>query len=208
MVSKGQYLERPALIPLGTQVLEGLWHRGARAPPLLVVPPPPGAGSMDHVVCAELAWAAARAGYPVLRFNFRGVGASQGTVGDAASRVEDTAAALRLLRENTEVTDVAVAVVEESLLTGLRLAQAHPGIVGLVLVSPPADPLLVTVAVPLLCIVGAREPGQAGLAALVQQAGGRLVPVPEADRRFLRNLPRVGQAAVEWLPRLAKAPES
>jgi len=208
MVSKGQYLERPALIALGNEVLEGLWHRGGRAPPLLVVPPPPGAGSMDHVVCAELAWAAARAGHPVLRFNFRGVGASQGALGDATSRVVDAAAALRLLRDNTEVTDVAVAVVEESLLTGLRLAQAHPGVVGLVLVSPPADPLLVTATVPVLCIVGALEPGQAGLAALVQQAGGRLVPVPEADRRFLRNLPRVGQAAMEWLPRLAKAPES
>jgi hypothetical protein len=208
MVSKGQFLERPALIPLGHHVLEGLWHRGRRAPPLLVVPPPPGTGSMDHVVCAELAWATARAGHPVLRFNFRGVGASQGEVGDGASRVEDAAAALRLLRENTDVTEVAVAVVEASLSTGLRLPQVHPGIAGLLLVSPPEDPELVTVSVPLLCIVGALEPGQAGLAALVQQAGGRLVPVPEADRRFLRNLPRVGQAAVEWLSRLAKTPES
>jgi len=208
MVSKGQYLERPALIPLGTEVLEGLWHRGVRAPPLLVIPPPPGSGSMDHVVCAELAWAAARAGHPVLRFNFRGVGASQGVVGDGASRVEDAGAALRLLRENADLTDTAVAVVEDSLSTGLQLTQLHPGIIGLVLVSPPADPVLVTVSVPLLCIAGALEPGQAGLAALVQQAGGRLVPVPEADRRFLRHLPRVGRATVEWLPRLAKAPES
>ena len=163
---------------------------------------------MDHVVCAELAWAAARAGHPVLRFNFRGVGASQGVVGDGASRVEDAGAALRLLRENADLTDTAVAVVEDSLSTGLQLTQLHPGIIGLVLVSPPADPVLVTVSVPLLCIAGALEPGQAGLAALVQQAGGRLVPVPEADRRFLRHLPRVGRATVEWLPRLAKAPES
>src|SRR5262249_15159720 len=101
-----------------------------------------------------------------------------------------------------------VAVVEESFLTGLRLAQAHPGIVGLVLVSPPPDPLLVTLTLPVLCIVGALEPGQAGLASLVQQAGGPMATVPEADRRFLRNLPRVGQAAMEWLPRLTKGPES
>jgi uncharacterized protein len=208
MVSRGQYLERPALIPLGAEVLEGLWHRGERTPPLLIVPPPPGTGSMDHVVCAELAWAAARAGYPVLRFNFRGVGASQGAVGDAASRVEDADAALRLLRENTDTVDVVVAVVGESLDTGLRLAQLHPGLLGCVLVSPPADPELVRASVPLLCIVGALEPGQAGLAALVQQAGGRLVPVPEADARFLRHLPRIGRATVEWLARLAKAPGS
>jgi len=62
MVSRGQYLERPALVPVGQLVLEGLWHRGSKTPPVLVLPPPPEAGSMDHVVCAELAWAAARAG--------------------------------------------------------------------------------------------------------------------------------------------------
>ena len=207
-MSRGQFLERAALVRIGDQVLEGLWHRGGRTPPLLIVPPPPGTGSMDHVVCAELAWAASRAGHPVLRFNFRGVGASQGAVGDGASRVEDAAAALRLLRENTDVTDVALAVVEGSLGTGLGLAQAQPGIVGLVGVSPPADLELATASVPLLCIAGALEPGQAGLAALVHQAGGRLVSVPEADRRFLRHLPRVGQATVEWLHRLTKVPES
>lgn len=208
MVSRGQFLERPALIHLGTEVLEGLWHRGHRTPPLLIVPPPPGTGSMDHVVCAELAWAAARAGHPVLRFNFRGVGASQGAVGDAGSQLDDAAAALRLLRENADTVDVALAVVGESLVTGLRLAELHPATAGMVGVSPPADPELVRVSVPLLCIVGALEPAQAGLAALVQQAGGRLVVVPEADARYLRHLPRVGQAAVEWLARLAKAPGS
>ena len=43
---------------------------------------------MDHVVAAEVAWAAATAGHPTLRFNFRGVGASQGEQGDPAARLD------------------------------------------------------------------------------------------------------------------------
>ncbi|MGZ6141660.1 MAG: alpha/beta hydrolase [Myxococcaceae bacterium] len=208
MVSRGQYLERPALIPVGRDVLEGLWHRGARAPPLLVVPPPPDAGSMDHVVCAELAWAAARAGRPVLRFNFRGVGASQGRPGGEEARLEDAAGALRLLRENTAQVDVAVAAVGASAGVAVRLASEHPGVVALVLVSPPPGVLLSSLDIPLLCIVGEGEPGRAGLLAGAEAAAGRVEVVAGADAHFQRNLPEVGRVAVRWLERTGKHLES
>ncbi len=207
-MSRGQYLERPALVPVGSLVLEGLWHRGSKAPPVLVLPPPPEAGSMDHVVCAELAWAAARAGRPVLRFNFRGVGASQGSRGDAASRVEDAAGALRLLRENTAAVDVALAAVGSSAETAVRLVSEHPGVVALTLVSPPPDALAAGVRAPLLCIVGEHEPGRAGLVAAASEAGGRVEVVPGADARFQRNLPEVGRLALRWLEGAGKQPES
>lgn len=207
MVSRGQYLERPALVPVGSLVLEGLWHRGHKGPPLLVLPPPPDAGSMDHVVCAELAWAAARAGHPVLRFNFRGVGASQGSRGEEPSRLEDAAGALRLLRENAGTVDVAVAAVGGSAATGLALAREHPGVVAVALVSPPAAALGAP-GVPLLCIVGEEEPGQAGLVAAVTDAGGRVELVPGADARFQRNLPEVGRLALRWLQGAGKRLES
>jgi len=207
MVSRGQYLERPALVPVGSLVLEGLWHRGDKAPPVLVLPPPPDAGSMDHVVCAELAWAAARAGHPVLRFNFRGVGASQGTRGEEASRLEDAAGALRLLRENAGTVDVAVAAVGGSAGTGLALAREHPGVVAIALISPPAAALGAP-GVPLLCIVGEEEPGRAGLAGAAAEAGGRVEVVPGADARFQRNLPELGRLALRWLQGAGKSPES
>jgi alpha/beta superfamily hydrolase len=207
MVSRGQYLERPALVPVGSLVLEGLWHRGRKGPPLLVLPPPPDAGSMDHVVCAELAWAAARADHPVLRFNFRGVGASQGTRGEEGSRLEDAAGALRLLRENAGTVDVAVAGVGGSAATVLALAREHPGIVAVALVSPPPAALIAP-GVPLLCIVGEEEPGQAGLVAAVTEAGGRVEVVPGADSRFQRNLPEVGRLALRWLQGAGKPLES
>jgi SAM-dependent methyltransferase len=176
MVSRGQYLERPALIPLGAEVLEGLWHRGERTPPLLIVPPPPGTGSMDHVVCAELAWAAARAGYPVLRFNSAAWARARARweMLPRASRMRTRPSAAR---ENTDTVDVVVAVVGESLDTGLRLAQLHPP-PGVRAGQPARGPGTGARLGPALCIVGALEPGQAGLAALVQQAGGRWCRCP------------------------------
>src|SRR3954463_13989466 len=91
-------------------VMEGLSHRGRERPPLLIVPPPAEeGGSMDHVVAAELAWAAATAGFPTLGFNFRGVGASQGPRGAPADRAEDARAALQLLGENAGTGAVVVA---------------------------------------------------------------------------------------------------
>ncbi len=207
-MSRGQYLERPALIPVGQIVLEGLWHRGRKQPPVLVLPPPPGKGSMDHVVCAELAWATARTGRPVLRFNFRGVGASQGPLGDAGSRLEDAAGALRLLRENTAAVGVAVAAVGGSADTAVALAREHPGIVAAVLVSPPASVLTPRPGFPLLCIVGEDEPGRVGLLAAAGEAGGRVELVAGADGRFQRNLSEVGRAALRWLEGVGKHLES
>jgi uncharacterized protein len=208
VVSRGQYLERPALVHVGEETLEGLWHRGARRPPLLVLPPPPDSGSMDHVVCAELAWAAARAGRPVLRFNFRGVGASQGTRGDAESRRVDAEAALRLLRENALEIDVAVAAVGASAETAVRLSREHPGITAVVLVSPPGGLLDQRLGVPLLVILGEDEPDRAGRVAAAQEAGGQVEVVGGTDARFQRNLPEVGRVAMRWLEAASNRPDS
>ncbi|HSP18152.1 MAG TPA: alpha/beta hydrolase [Myxococcaceae bacterium] len=198
-MSRGQYLERPALIPSGGEVLEGLWHRGTRTPPLHVLPPPPAAGSMDNVVCSELAWASARAGRPVLRFNFRGVGASQGTRGGDDAQLQDAAGALQLLGENTGESDLAVAAVGASAEIAARLVSEHPAVVGLVLVSPAPIILDGALDIPLLCIVGEDEPGRQALLAAMEVAGGRVEVVGGADARFQRNLPEVGRAAVRWL---------
>jgi uncharacterized protein len=208
-VTRGQYLERPALIPLGADVLEGLWHRGTKRPSLLVLPPPPEHGSMDHVVCAELAWAAARAGHPVLRFNFRGVGASRGPRGDPWSRAEDAEAALTLLRENAEQTEVAVAAVGASAQTALALAASQPDIVGLALISP-AGPLdLTSLAAHLLCVVGeSEESASEQLSAALSSVPARLVVIPEADARFHRNLALVGRTVIRWLPSASKPSDS
>ena len=137
MVLKGQFLERPTLIPVGNEVMEGLSHRGERRPPLLIVPPrPEEGGGMDHVVAAEVAWAAAMAGFPTLRFNFRGVGASQGQRGGTQAQLDELLAALRLAQENAATANAAVLTIGGSAWSALEVLGSRPGIQGLCLVSP------------------------------------------------------------------------
>ena len=110
MVLKGQFLERATVIPVGTVVLDGVSHRGTRTPALVVVPPTPAeGGGMDHVAGAELAYAASAAGFPTLRFNFRGIGASQGERGHGEALLEDALAAVAQAKENVRGGPVVVA---------------------------------------------------------------------------------------------------
>jgi alpha/beta superfamily hydrolase len=206
VVTRGQFLERATVIPAVYGVLEGLSHRGTRAPPLLIVPPTPGTGGMDHAVAAELAWAASRGGHPTLRFNFRGVGASPGQPGSQDSQVEDMEAALRALEENAGTAAAAVVCLGGSAASLLGLAEAHASLAGIALVSPGelSVEALGRVRHPLLVLVGEGEPiRRADLAAAVAEAGGSLVVVPGDDARFQRNLPEVGRSVALWLGGLA-----
>lgn len=204
MVQQGQFLERPTLIPVGDLVLEGLSHRGARRPGVLILPPMPDEGGMDHVVANELAWATAQNGFPSLRFNFRGVGASQGRRGE--DPLADAEAALAVLRENTQAAGCLVATLGSSAKVGLQLVDRHPGLVGLVLVSPvaidPAD--LTRLTLPVWAIVPEDDTrmGRAALAAALTSAQGRLEVIPATGRTYTRHLPEVGRALVRMLQEL------
>lgn len=205
MVLKGQYLERPTLIPVpGGLVLEGVSHRGVQRPGLLVLPPPPIEGSgMDHVVGAELAWAVSHAGHPTLRFNYRGVGGSQGQPSKSPGDwLEDARAALALAMDNTEGKPAVVAAIGASDAVALKLAE-EAVVAGLLLINPslaqPADfeardtlpwPLAVVVAE----LDGAQDRGR--WATVLGRLEAELAVIPGATRAYQRNLPLVGKAAV------------
>lgn len=202
MVLPGQYLERPALIPCGDLLLEGLSHRGARRPSLLVCPPV-GAGGMDAPAVAELAWASARAGHASLRFQHRGRGASQGAP-DPERALDDAAAAWDHLAA-TAPGGPAVAGVGEGCRTALALVRAR-GAAGVVLLGPSACPALDGVDAPVLLVV----PGDAPAAlrrALAGLGGGRVRVelVPGADAAFLGGLALAGRIAAGWLGALVPA---
>ncbi|MCP3143403.1 serine aminopeptidase domain-containing protein [Pyxidicoccus xibeiensis] len=208
MVQKGQFLERATLVPVGREVMEGTAHRGTRAPPLLVIPPRPDeGGGMDHVLAAELVWAAANAGFPTLRFNHRGVGASQGTRGKDLALLEDAEAALRMLMENAGTSAVAVAALHGGAQVAVALQRKHVSVGGLCLVAPAdIDPaILGQVTCPLLVVQGetdARLP-RAAVSAAIVQAGGDLEVIDDAGATFQRNLPQVGHAVASWLRKLS-----
>ncbi|BDG01605.1 alpha/beta hydrolase [Anaeromyxobacter oryzae] len=206
MVLDGQYLERPALVDAGGITLEGLYHRGTRRPALLVCPAPGPGGGMDAPAVAELAWAAARAGHPSLRFQHRGVGASTG-VPDPGRALDDADAALRHLAE-TAGPRLAVAALGAAADTALALAAAHRDVVDrVVLVAPERPPPAIAAGLRVLAIVP--EVGAAAGAAVLAAAlgpGGRVEVIEGADPLFRAGLPRLGRAAVEWISRGGAAP--
>jgi pimeloyl-ACP methyl ester carboxylesterase len=201
VVLAGQYLERPALIPCGELVLEGLAHRGGRRPALLVCPPLGAGGGMDAPLVAELAWAAARAGHASLRFQHRGVGASQG-IADPAQAPDDAAAALHHLGETTR-GPLAVAGVGTGCATAAALARRAPGrLAALILVAPGMPPRLEDLGLPVLLVLAelGALPRPAGQAHLPR--GARVEVVAGADATFRSGLPAAGRAVAGWLATL------
>src|ERR671934_2948257 len=101
MVQRDQFLERSVVVRSGDLSLDALYHRGRRAPPCMIASSHPAlGGSMTVPVINELAWTLTRAGFPTLRFDYRGVAASQGKNRHAAGadRIGDISDELQDLR--------------------------------------------------------------------------------------------------------------
>jgi len=123
--------------------LEG-WHAQGAAPdaPLAVVlhPHPLAGGEMDNPVVTQLFHAFASRGFSVLRFNFRGTGASQGAFDGGAGELADAAAALAWLQAASPGSRRTwLAGYSFGSWIGAQLAARNPGLDGLIAVSPPAS---------------------------------------------------------------------
>lgn len=113
-------------------LLEGALHlhEGAGPFPCAVVchPHPQYGGSMDVPLIVALAQGLERAGWAVLRFNFRGVGQSQGVYDEGRGEVEDVEAAIAYLRTHDAVRDEPLALVGYSFGAWVALEAArHAG---------------------------------------------------------------------------------
>lgn len=72
--------------------LEGIWHLPDAEPSAIAVvahPLPTMGGTMEHKIVTTLAKTFVELGYAALRFNFRGVGASEGEFDSGNGEVED-----------------------------------------------------------------------------------------------------------------------
>jgi len=199
MVQKGQFLERPTLIPSGKFTLEGLWHRGTVAPSALLIPPLPGEGSMDAAALNELAFALSRVGHPSLRFNFGGIGASQGQSKTLAAQERDARAAAKLLRESADFEPLAAVAFRSGASVALRLVDIASK---LVLVSPPADLELgdlATTPVETLFAIPEADPGRRRWSEHCARSGDRLALIESADPAWNRGLPQLAREVVQFL---------
>ena len=122
--------------------LEGRYHpqKGGDAPTAIVLHPDPQfGGTMNHRIVHSLHYAFHDMGFSVLRFNFRGVGRSQGEYDEGVGELSDAASALDyLLSMNPDARHCWVAGFSFGAWIGMQLLMRRPEITGFVSVSLPA----------------------------------------------------------------------
>ena len=122
--------------------LEGRYQPGAgpRAPVAILLQPHPAQGTMNHPIVLALYQSFVRRGFATLRFNFRGVGRSQGTVDNGIGELSDAAAALDWLQQfNPEAHTTWVGGFSFGAWIGMQLLMRRPEIKGFISIAPPAN---------------------------------------------------------------------
>jgi alpha/beta superfamily hydrolase len=123
--------------------LEGRYTPG-KAPnaPIAIVlhPHPQHGGTMNNKIVYALFQVFARRGFASLRFNFRGVGRSQGSFSRGEGELSDAAAALDWLQGyNENASGCWIAGYSFGAWIGMQLLMRRPEISGFVAVAPPAN---------------------------------------------------------------------
>ena len=123
--------------------IEGRYSPGKRAnaPIALILHPHPRAGGhMNHPVSVQLYHLFMKRGFSVLRFNFRGVGRSQGEFDAGIGELADAATALDWLQAaNPQASQFWVAGYSFGAYIGMQLLMRRPETDGFISVSPPTN---------------------------------------------------------------------
>lgn len=131
------------IIPGSEGRLEGRYHAADQkgAPIVLVLHPHPlYGGTMNNKIVYRLFHTFAQNGFSVLRFNFRGVGKSQGKYDNGVGELTDAATALDWLQtQNPDASTCWIAGFSFGAWISLQLLMRRPEIEGFVAVSPPAN---------------------------------------------------------------------
>ena len=133
------------IIPGPEGRMEGRYNKGKGTNPPLVIllhPHPMHGGNMNNKVIYNCFKTFSSMGFSVLRFNYRGVGNSEGSYSgdEGIGELTDAACALDwLLLSNTESTKVWVTGFSFGAFISLNLLMRRPEIEGFIAISPPAD---------------------------------------------------------------------
>ena len=106
---------------------------------VLCHPGPTGGGNMNNNLVLSVHTALMRIGFVSLRFNFRGVGNSQGVHAQGEEEAEDAEAALNVLKDRPEVDETRVGMAGYSFGSGVILSDLarYSAARAFVLFSPP-----------------------------------------------------------------------
>jgi alpha/beta superfamily hydrolase len=176
-------------------LIEGILHDAvlAAAPPTSGVPGavvchphPLMGGDINNNVVLALCDALAARGFAALRFNFRGVGRSEGEHGGGRDERFDVAAALAFLAAQPGVHPQRLFLAGYSFGAAVVLTTEYPGLAALAAVSPPlTGGLNVSLSCPTLLVFGDADrlaPASAlDTSGLEMPQGSRVIVIPGAD---------------------------
>ena len=187
--------------------LEGRYHHNeADTSPIALIlhPHPEQGGTMKNRMVVNLFNLYKERGYSVLRFNFRGVGRSQGVFDSGVGELSDAASALDWLQSyNPNARAVWVAGYSFGAWVAMQLLMRRPEIAGFISVAPPASDYDFTFLAPCpssgLFIHGARDTlvpstSVARLADKLNNQKGITIDyrlIESADHYFTKELPNV-----------------
>ena len=194
--------------------LEALLNQGAETAThaaLVCHPHPMFGGTMHNKVVFHTMKALNGFGFPVLRFNFRGTGLSQGEHDAGRGEVEDVRTALHWLREQFHLP-IIFAGFSFGTAVGLRAACPDPDVAAMISLGTPVSAVderaydfsfLQSCTRPKLFVSGARD--QFGPRAKLEQLVAslpepkRLVIIEGADHFFAGRLAELRKAIEEWV---------
>jgi alpha/beta superfamily hydrolase len=208
--------ERPETIAAGSgPALEAALTlpAGASAGVVVCHPHPLYGGDMDSPVVMAMFRASTAAGLAALRFNFRGVGDSDGAWDEGRGEQDDVRAALDHLQARLPATGrLALAGYSFGAMMAAAVAGAGRPLAGLALVAPPLGmrpwqpPTTLTVAGPVLLVAGdADQYCPAGaLTALGQALPKPTVTILDGvDHFFFGGLDRLASAMSGWAAKVS-----
>ena len=206
----------PEVILNGTEGrLEGRYHHSKRtnAPIALMLHPHPlHGGTMNNRVVFVLFQAFQRRGYSVLRFNFRGVGRSQGRFDSGPGELSDAASALDWMQSvNPNASGCWIGGYSFGSWIGMQLLMRRPEIDGFIAIAPPAGSLDFSFLAPCpasgLILHGERDdvvPPEAAEKLAKKLAHQKNIvieyrQIPGADHVFAAQMPQLAKAIDDYL---------
>ncbi len=203
--------------------LEGRFHKSEnpRAPQILILHPQPlQGGTMNNRVTYAMFQAFVNMGFSVLRFNYRGVGNSQGEVdGTGVGELADAIIALDWLQNlDSEANCCWIAGYSFGAWVAAQLLMRRPEIKGFVFVSPPTDLYPFDFLTPCpasgLIIQGGSDTvvSESSVAMLAEQLSGHKYlrveykVLPDADHIYSRHLKDVQDLITQIVPELKGCP--
>ena len=123
--------------------IEGRYHPAPQknAPIAIILHPHPQfGGTMNHQIIYQLYYAFVHRGFAAIRFNFRGVGRSQGNFDHGTGELSDAASALDWAQSiNPEARSCWIAGFSFGAWIGMQLLMRRPEIEGFISIAPPAN---------------------------------------------------------------------